>query len=394
MPVNVAIIGAGMYVCGAGTRGHGTVLPAVLQASRDGLVGRVCVAARRREAIRHFDVKLRELEALQGFKLDCATYPRHDDDSNAYKAAIRDLPDPGAVIVVTPDHLHAEIAMEAIAAGKHVLVAKPLAPTVAQARMLADAAKERGVYGAVEFHKRWDFANRQLKEMVCSGAVGRPLYFHVEYSQRSEIPASAFASWVEKTSVFQYLGVHYVDIIRFVTGAVPRRVMALGQWARLAETGADAADAMQVVVEWDQGFVSTLLTNWIDPATSTAMSQQAIKIVGTEGRIESDQTDRGLSVVNEGRCLEKINPYFCRAYRDETDGRLSYLGYGIDSIRQFLSDVDDVAEKRRSLCDLAACRPTFEEGVLSTAVIEGAELSLRRGGQWVGFGDGMQPVAD
>ena len=44
------------------------------------------------------------------------------------------------------------------------------------------------VYGAVEFHKRWDWANLRLKYALEKELLGEPLYFHIEYSQRKVIP--------------------------------------------------------------------------------------------------------------------------------------------------------------------------------------------------------------
>ena len=69
--------------------------------------------------------------------------------------------------------------------------------------------------------------------------------------------------------------------------------MAVGQKKWLPTKGLDAYDAIQCMVEWQMRngskFNQTLLTNWIDPETSSSMSDQKIKLVGTTGRFESDQ---------------------------------------------------------------------------------------------------------
>ena len=57
-PIDVVIVGAGMHVCGRGTSTCGTVLPAVVQAHRDGLVGRMCVAATSADSVKLFQEKL------------------------------------------------------------------------------------------------------------------------------------------------------------------------------------------------------------------------------------------------------------------------------------------------------------------------------------------------
>ena len=68
-------------------------------------------------------------------------------------------------------------------------------------------------------------------------------------------------------------------------------------------------------IEWElptkERFTQTLLTNWIDPETSTAMSDQKIKIIGTKGHFESDQKDRGIRINIDDENFEHPNPYFC-----------------------------------------------------------------------------------
>ena len=80
-----------------------------------------------------------------------------------------------------------------------------------------DAAIKAGVVAQVEFHKRLDEANLLLRDSVQSGKLGNLLYATIEYSQKKQIPRDIFRSWSEKSSIFQYLGVHYVDLLQFVT---------------------------------------------------------------------------------------------------------------------------------------------------------------------------------
>ena len=246
--------------------------------------------------------------------------------------------------------------------------------------------EKQGLYGVVEFHKRFDRANLKLKEILGQGRLGDPLYFIVEYSQRKSIPQEAFASWVEKTNIFQYLGVHYVDIIYFVTGARPLRVMALGQKRWLKNHGIDTYDAVHGTIEWagagNRTFLSYIFTNWVDPETTSGMSDQKIKVIGTKGRYESDQKRRGVLVVTDEGGIEEPNPDFCSTY-PEGSGSLSYQGYGIDSIHSFLRDVIDLEEGRTTVNDLENLRPTFKDSICSTAVVEAINKSLARDGSWV-----------
>ena len=272
-----------------------------------------------------------------------------------------------------------------ISAGLHTLVVKPLAPTTKEASRLIKLQKLNKVYCAVEFHKRLDAANLKLKDAIHDGAIGDPLYIMVEYSQRKSIPHKMFKKWVGHTNVFQYLGVHYVDIIYYITGASPVRAMALGQKNWLRSKGIDTYDSIQGMIEWrlpsGGRFVSCILTNWIDPENTSAMSDQKIKVIGTKGRIESDQKRRGIEIVTDDKGVEEPNPYFCCSYGMK--GGRYYRGYGIDSIHQFLDDVSMIEDRKSNIAGLEGSRPTFNQSMTSTAVIEAINVSLQKNGKWV-----------
>jgi predicted dehydrogenase len=387
-PIDVLIVGAGMHVSGRGTATCGTVLPAVVQAHRDGLVGHMAVAATSAASIDAFNAKLTLLNQRLGTAARFEGFPVRGVHPDAWQEALAGLGPRACVIIVVPDDLHAPIAAEAIRKRLPVLVEKPLTPTRAEAQALLALAQEMGVYGAVDFHKRWDLMNLKLKETVEDGRLGMPLYCTVEYSQRRVIPETVFRAWVEQANPFQYLCVHFVDILIFALRAVPRRAMAVGQRCRLRSQGIKTYDAVQACIEWSlpgatAPFVSTFATNWIDPNTTSALSYQSLKVVGTEGRFESDQRDRGLEVITEAGGIETLNPYFTQSYPVGDGTRREYRGYGIDSVRTFLEDVRDLHDGRVAPADLEPVRPTLRQALASTAVVDAVNQSLARDGAWV-----------
>jgi len=389
-PLNLLIIGAGMYVCGRGTSGFGTILPALGELQRHGYpLGTVNLAATNPQSIVLADAQLKRLNKAMGTRLAFGrTYPDRSSgaDPESYRRALAEMPSPAAAIVVVPDHLHHQVVADCLSSGLHTLVVKPLTPTVSAARELIRLRQQHGVYGAVEFHKRYDRANLKIKEILQTGQIGRPLYFLVEYSQRKSIPARTFAGWVDQTNIFQYLGVHYVDIIHFLTGARPVRAMARGQWGWLKEKGVEVYDAVHGTIDWlthgGDHFVSYILTNWVDPESTSAMSDQRIKVIGTRGRCESDQKKRGLQLVSDENGIEDINPDFCATYLDEK-ARLTYKGYGIKSIHTFIKDVNAVVQGKVRPEDLESMRPSFESALAATAVVEAVNASLKNGGAWI-----------
>jgi len=393
---SVLVIGAGMYVSGRGTPGFGTVLPTLVQAQAEGVIGDLAVAATSSGSLRELHSKLAQLNAQFGTRVHVAGYPKdRAKDPVAYQQALREITRPACAIVAVPDHLHAEIASAVIEAGLHVLVVKPFVPTVAEARRLITLARAHGVYGAVEFHKRWDEANLLLKQTLANGRLGELRHISVDYSQRREIQ-TAFRSWLQRTNSFQYLGVHYVDLIYFLTGARPLRVLATGQPREAMRDGAWRCDAIQATIEWEgpaagRSFASTIATNWIEPNASGAMSRQLLRVLGTDGRYDSDQTHRGVQLVTEDG-VEDLNPYFSQVYRTAT-GTTAVHGYGPRSIRQFLRDVQQVAAGACQVADLQQRRPSFQEALISTAVIEAVNQSLARGETWVAVGAGQRQGA-
>jgi D-galacturonate reductase len=386
-PIDVLVVGAGMHVCGRGTPTCGTVLPAVVQAHRDGLVGRMLVAATDAKSIQLFQEKLLNLNRGLGTAAQFQGFPRDGRDPDAWRTALAELGPRSCVIIVVPDDLHAPMAGEAVRRGHPVLVEKPLTPTLAEAQALVRLAQERGVYGAVDFHKRWDLMNLKLKDTMEDGRIGVPLYSLTEYSQRRVIPEEIFRGWVERANPFQYLCVHFLDVLHFALKAVPRRAMGVGQRCRLRKQSIHAYDSVQACVEWevpgsDVPFVSTFAANWIDPNTTSALSYQSLKVIGTLGRFESDQKDRGLRVVTEAGGIEDLNPYFTQSY-PMAEGSREYRGYGIDSIRTFLEDVRRLHDGECAPGDLEPHRPTLRQALVSTAVVEAVNQSLGENGGWV-----------
>ena len=386
-PLNVLVVGAGMYVCGRGTEGYGTILPALYRARRENLAGSIKIAATSARSIKALGEKIKGLDALFGFGMNPELYPNTGSDRHAYRKALQGDGKPDCAIVSVPDHLHFEITADLIKRGIHCLVVKPLAPVVFEVKELIRLAEAGGVYGAVEFHKRYDRSNLKLKDVLRQGRIGKPLYFIVEYSQRKSIPLVMFRDWVRHTNILQYLGIHYIDIIYFATGATPKRVLAMGQKEILLRQGVDTFDAIQCLIEWEMGnshrFTSAILTNWIDPEKTSAMSDQRIKVIGTEGRFEADQKYRGITIVTDAGGIEEPNPDFSSFYGTGAGEELSFQGYGPESVLRFLEDVRSIKTKALKPADLEGKRPTFRDALAPTAILEAANRSLAEDGVWV-----------
>ena len=385
--LEIIVIGAGLYVCGKGTSGYGTILPAIFEWKRlNKNTGDIHCVSTSAESSKKLLDKARELEVKTGVELNINSYPNNGSKNyTAYKEVLNNIKKPACAIIAVPDHLHYQIAKDCLKAGIHTLIVKPLTPTYAEGLDLVNLAKKNELYAAVEFHKRWDKSNIILRDKFKSGELGTPLNCWVEYSQRKSVPLTSFKDWASQTSILQYLGIHYIDIIRFVTSASPKRVMAIGQKCEIIQHGIDTYDAIQCIIEWEMPngvqFTETILTSWVDPNNSTSMSDQKIKFIGTRGRYEADQKERGIRMNTYELGVEHINPDFCMPY-GENDGSIKWRGYGIDSITTFINDVVAVNDEIKTISDLENERPSFKESLISTMVTEAAHMSLNNGSKW------------
>lgn len=385
-PLHIVVIGSGMYVCGRRTESDGTIIPALLEWGKTRPIEKIWIVATDPDRLSASKERIEQLKKRMGVETRIDYAPLEQKDERAYEKIIPKAGRPACAIVVVPDHLHEPIASCALKHRLHTLIVKPLAATTREAISLIELQRTYGIYGAIEFHKRYDEANLKLRETVRSGVIGEPLYAVVEYSQRKTIPEDIFSGWIPHTNIFQYLGVHYVDILYFVTGAKPLRAMAMGQKRWLISKGIDTYDAIQAVIEWElpskNRFVSHLLTNWIDPRSSSAMSDQKIKIIGSRGRFESDQKRRGITITTDGKGVEEPNPYFSASF--EEGEKLTFSGYGIRSVHQFLKDVSDIERGFKKIEELSSQgRPTFEQALVSTSVVEAVNQSLEENSRWI-----------
>ncbi|MEV1130219.1 Gfo/Idh/MocA family oxidoreductase [Agromyces sp. NPDC049794] len=128
--------------------------------------------------------------------------------------------------IVTPGDSHAEIAIAALAAGKHVLCEKPLANTVEEAEAMAEAAAEaaqRGVYAMVGFTYRRVPAVALAREIVTSGDIGEVRQVRAEYLQDWLVDEHAPLAWrLQKdragSGALGDIGAHAIDLSQFITG--------------------------------------------------------------------------------------------------------------------------------------------------------------------------------
>ncbi|MCG3203029.1 MAG: Inositol 2-dehydrogenase/D-chiro-inositol 3-dehydrogenase [Gammaproteobacteria bacterium] len=384
--MRVLVLGAGMYVTGRDGTGNGTILSALFQYARHSPVSEVTVVARSQGNGPKVAQAAERTATLLRTSLAVAYQPIPGTDLEAETARLCGAERYDCAIVSLPDHLHAPAIRALMREGVPTLVVKPFTSTLRDALEILALQRKTGTYGAVEFHKRFDESNRYAKRALEDGLIGRPLYMSVDYSQRISIPTRVFRDWVARTNIFQYLGVHYVDLAYFLLGYQPSMVSAYGTSGALRAQGIDAFDSIHVMLEWEGGtreerLISQFNTNWIDPECTSAMSDQRFKIVGTAGRLELDQRNRGIELVSASSGIRHVNPYFSE-YLPDPDGHPEFQGYGYRSIACFLDDVTSLRNGTVTFEALERNRPTFRQAAVSTAVIDAVNSALASPHEW------------
>jgi predicted dehydrogenase len=128
--------------------------------------------------------------------------------------------DPEVVLVVTSLQGHVPVARAALEAGKHVLVEKPFAPSLAEARALVDLADERGLVLMVSQNYRYFPAVRAVVELVRSGALGALNQVDIDFRHRSTVaePGSRSGHRLLPQPLLIDMSIHHFDLLRMVLG--------------------------------------------------------------------------------------------------------------------------------------------------------------------------------
>lgn len=211
-----------------------------------------------------------------------------------YTAVDATLKDPSvqAIVICLPHHLHQPTAMQAMDAGRHVLVEKPWATNLAEGKTMVAKAREKKVVLMAGQDLRFLSTFREAKQRLDQGEIGRPfniLFIMTEIFVLTPAPGKFTApSWwqdVKKTGgmTFTMLGAHTVDIILWLLeGRKPVRVYAEAEAVNPEFTGMTEVLA---VIRFDDGSIAT---NHLSINTRPARNE--CYIAGTEGSMSVTMT--------------------------------------------------------------------------------------------------------
>jgi predicted dehydrogenase len=192
-----------------------------------------------------------------------------------------------AVSLVLPDHLHREVAVAALAAGKHVLLEKPMATTVADAEAILAAQQASGKQLMVNWSNRWMHAFAQTKDALVRGDLGDPMYCYARLNNTLYVPTQML-SWSANTRLPFWLICHRYDIARWYFGSEAKRVNAVCRSGKLQSLGIDTPDFYQATVEFENGCVGNFESCWIMPESMPYMVDSKFELICSDGYVNID----------------------------------------------------------------------------------------------------------
>lgn len=164
------------------------------------------------------------------------------------------------VIVNTPDIYHFDMARQAMEAGKHVIVEKPVTRSIEDARKLINLSKEKGVVFSVFQNRRWDGDFLTLKKVLEQGKLGRLVEFESHYDRYRNVIDKE--SWKEESDemggVLFNLGSHMVDQAYVLFG----KPTAVTAHLKVIRTGGSITDYYDIRLEYG-GFSALLKCSYL-----------------------------------------------------------------------------------------------------------------------------------
>jgi predicted dehydrogenase len=288
-----------------------------------------------------------------------------------WRQLLHDIPDLDVVAVATPDNLHTQVILAALRANAHALTEKPMCLDIAEADQIIALANRKERIVAVDMHKRYDPDHLRVAADI-RNQIGEPLYGVAYLEEPLTVSTSTF-KWVKESDPFSYVGPHWVDLIYHYYRSKPVSLTAVGQKKRLRRAGIDAFDAVQVRIEFENGMSIHCHNNWITPADFEGPVNQGHEIVGTDGKVESDQQYRGLRWWQAGGGSRTANNHFTRDVQ-RPDGSQAYVGYGVDSLTVALAAICRLKFFGESRAALAKIYPTAEDARIVVAIVHAARI--------------------
>lgn len=262
-----------------------------------------------------------------------------------------------AVIICTSNQTHADLAVAALNAGKHVLVEKPLATTVADGNRVVTAAAESPGLLQVGLELRYSDLFTDVFHRLQRGDLGQPRMLWTQLFRRPLMP-KGWRKQPEAGGPFLELGIHYLDLMTWLVGSSPVSVFSSGGSRRAGEP----LDAVFTTVQYADGSRGSLAICLFSPRGPECR----VGLLSEQGRLTVELDSRTLEfwpTAGEGE-----EPLRDRIPAPDHplhgfDGTYQQLAAFCTSVRTGTKPLADVSVGYESLCTALAAAESAETGV-------------------------------
>jgi predicted dehydrogenase len=194
--------------------------------------------------------------------------------------------DVDAVVIATPVATHHTLAMEALNAGKHILVEKPLAATVTQATEIAELADRLGLVAIVGHTFQYNPAVHVIRDLIQNGDLGQ-----VYYISATRVNLGLFQPDI---NVMWDLAPHDISIMMDILGMAPDQVSASG--GTYVRPNSKLHEVAYINLHFPNGILANLRVSWLDPVKT-----RRITIIGSKKMLVYDDiADEKVIVYDQG----------------------------------------------------------------------------------------------
>jgi predicted dehydrogenase len=289
------------------------------------------------------------------------------------------------VFVLTPNDSHAEISIDALAHGKHVLCEKPLSNTLEGARAMARAAARSGRVHQVGFvYRKWPAAGF-ARQVIAAGGIGEIVHYRGHYFHDYGLDPDMPDTWRLNKAVSgggsgTDIGSHVIDMARYLVGEIEavcaasrthftRRPLA----GRQGETAAvDVDEVTDMLVEFEGGRTGTLQTSWLAGGHKMDIG---FAVHGTKGSIEFTSEEP-----TEVRLYKTSDPAAESGFRAIPVGPAhpgAELFWPVPGMALGFGDgfIIAVRDLLRAIAEGEAATPDFLDGLRAAEVVAAAQAS-------------------
>ena len=299
-----------------------------------------------------------------------------------------------AVAIVTPNHMHAPVAVEFLKRGIHVICDKPLTATLPEAKKLAKTAEASGVVFALTHNYTGYPMIRQAREMIAAGALGDIRLVNVEYIQ--DWLAEPIESTGQKQADWRTdparsgaggatgdIGTHAFNLANFVTGLTLHELSADLQ---SFVPGRRVDDNGHIMMRYTSGARGTL---WCSQVASGQENGLRLRIFGTKGGIEWEQENPNYlwvaplgqpkyRLTRGGPATGEAAARMTRIPSGHPEGYLEgFANIYAEAARAI------IARREGMALDSAVIFPGLKEGLEGVAFVDACVRSSKRNGAWV-----------